>query len=88
MKAVGIAPSSVVLTAPDRIRIEVGGVPIEARLALSPTRRPDRSFRQPARRSSPSRSSARAADAPFTIESVDVANGELVLVATLDPVPD
>jgi hypothetical protein len=87
VKAVGIAPSSVVLVAPDRIRIEVGGVPIEARLALSPTGAltlvpPTGAPLVAVSIFTPS------ADAPFKIESVQVANGELVLVATLDPVPD
>jgi hypothetical protein len=87
VKAVGIAPSSVVLVAPDRIRIEVGGVPIEARLALGPTGAltlvpPTGAPLVAVPIFTPS------ADAPFTIGSVEVANGELVLVATLDPVPD
>ena len=87
VKAIGIAPSSVVLAAPDRIRIRVGSASIEARLALGPSGAltlvpPTGAPLVAVPIFSPS------ADAPFTIESVHVANGELVLVATLDPVPD
>jgi hypothetical protein len=86
-QATGITPGRIALVAPDRILIEVGGVPIEARLAVGaggaltlvpPSGAPIGAVAI----------FTPATDSPFTIESVRVADGDLVVVAILDPVPD
>ncbi len=84
VNAIGIAPSRVVLTAPDRVTIEAGGVQIEARLALGK----DGSLMLLPPTGAPLDAVtilAPDADTPYTIESFTIADGDLIVVATLEP---
>ncbi|MDP9482413.1 MAG: hypothetical protein M3P84_04235 [Chloroflexota bacterium] len=78
---IGITPRSVLLTAPDHIQIDVGGLAVAARLAV----REDGTLNLVAPTGSPIGSIALVVpgpDAPFRIESFDVVDGGLVIVAT------
>ncbi len=83
-RAIGITPSRVVLIAPDRARIEVGGRAVDARLAL----REDGALvlDPPAGvGSGPIPLVQPGPDVPFRIASFRIVDGGLVVVATFDP---
>lgn len=86
-RTTGITPGRIAFGAPDRIRIDAGGLQVEARLAVSATG--TLTLEPP--KGGPIGAVAvftPAADAPFTLESVRVVDGDLMVIATLDPVPD
>lgn len=79
--AIGITPRSVKLTGPDRVEVDVGGLAVAARLGL----REDGALMLEAPGSSPIGSIALVVpgqDLPFRIESFEIADGGLVIVAT------
>lgn len=82
--AVGITPSSVALTSPDRVRLTAGGLTVNARLAVGA----DGSLDLIA----PSGSNLGSVEVispgvelPVRIESFKIVDGGLILVATVDP---
>ena len=83
-KAIGLAPSRVVLTAPDRVRVEAGGLAINARITVDA---------QGVLKLVPPSGAPIAAltlfepgpDAPYTIESFRIHDGDLIVVAMLEP---
>jgi hypothetical protein len=82
--AVGITPSSVRLTAPDRVQLTAGGLTVNARLAVGADgtlvlKAPSGSNLGSIDIISPS------PELPIRIESFDIVDGGLTLVATLDP---
>ncbi len=82
--AVGITPSSVVLAAPDRVRMTAGGLAVDGRLALGA----DGSLVLTAPAGSNLGSVeliSPGVELPVRIESFKIVNGGLILVATLDP---
>ena len=83
-RAIGITPSSVRLTAPDRVRIRLGGQTVDGRLAV----RPDGSLvLVPPANLSKDPITVLAADPGLGLEvlSFRVVDGGLVLVASFDP---
>jgi hypothetical protein len=83
-RAIGIAPTRVTLAAPDRVRIEAGGLTIGARLAING---------EGALMLIPPEGATLGVlalvqpgpDGPFRLDSFRLAADELVVVATLDP---
>ena len=79
--AIGITPKSVAFIGPDRVRIDVGGLSVSARLAL----RDDGALMLQAPTGSSIGSIVLmmpAPDAPFRVESFEIGGGGLVIVAT------
>jgi hypothetical protein len=79
--AIGITPRSVALTDPDRVEVDVGGLVVAARLGL----RADGALMLEAPSGSPIGSIALVvpgSDLPFRVESFEIADGGLVIVAT------
>lgn len=84
VRAIGIAPSEVILAAPDRVQIGLGGLAVQARLAVSAAG---------ALMLVPPTGGRLGAVAlvepgpgqPFTIELLRIEEGDLTLVATLSP---
>lgn len=77
---IGITPKSVILTGPDRIQVDVGGLAVAARLAVR-----DGALMLEAPTGSPVGSIALVTpgpDAPFRIESFKIVDGGLVIIAT------
>ncbi len=82
--AVGITPSSVVLTAPDRVAMTVGGLTVNARLRVGADGSldlvpPSGSDLGSVELVSP------GVELPVRVESFTIVDGGLILVATLDP---
>jgi hypothetical protein len=83
-RATGVAPTRVTLAAPDRVRVEGGGLSFAARLAVGV----DGALMLIPPKGAPLGALALVqpgAGAPFRIDSFRVAAGDLVIVATLDP---
>lgn len=79
--AIGITPQRVTLIGPDRVQVEVGGLTVVARLGL----RDDGALILEAPSGSPIGSIALVVpgrDMPFRVESFEIADGGLVIVAT------